>query len=80
MSPSSMPGLSLRFRRVQTIARSMEPIRPMLNVPTCTCSPSSSQMEKLKSLDSVTTCEPDIRRSVSPISWVIAHSRCRMTS
>ncbi len=80
MSPSAMPGLSLRLRSVQTMARSIEPIRPMLYVPTCTCSPSSSQMEKLKSLDSVTTCEPDIRRRVSPISWVMAQSRCRTTS
>ncbi len=43
-------------------------------------SPPSSRMATPKSLQSVTTTEPDMRLSASPISPVIATSRCRTTS
>ena len=80
MSPSPMPGRAARWRSVQLTAMSSDAASSVLYRPTWTTSPTSSMMAASKSLQSVTTTEPDMRLSASPISSVMEVRRCRMTS
>ncbi len=80
MSPGPMPGLPARFSSVHLTAISSDAASWVLTSPTWTLSPPSSKIAVPKSLQSVTTTEPDMRLSASPISSVIAVRRCLTTS
>ncbi len=80
MSPSRMPGLSLRFSSVHFTCVSVTPDMYCMYGPKYTNSASSVRIDGLRSSAYIATGEPDRRWMVAPCSSFTFHSAWRTTS
>src|ERR1700682_5720676 len=80
MSPSRMPGLSLRYSRTHFTCVSVTPDIYCIKGPKYRSSPSSVRIEGLRSSAYMATGEPERRWIVAPCSSFTCQSACRTTS
>ncbi len=80
MSPSRIPGLSLRYSRIHFTWVSVTPDMYCMYGPKYTNSPSSVRIEGLRSSAYIATGEPEMRWIVAPCSSFTCQSEWRTTS
>ena len=80
MSSGSIPISSLQSRTIAFMANGLHPKWRTTKGPNVTGSPSGRNIPVMMSFTWVTTGEPEMWIRAAPISLVICHIRCRITS